>query len=141
MTKNTKRRIENFTIPTPIKLSFLWASLMSLYIYNDYFLLFIPGTIDGMSAGSMGPLGEVTDLKMIIVAAILAIPASMVFLSSTLSSSFSRWLNLPVGLVYLVIAVLTLYGSPPFYKLIVVIEIAAILLIIWYAARWPKQSA
>jgi hypothetical protein len=114
---------------------------MSLYIYNDYFILFVPGTIDGMAAGSMGPLGDYTESKMIVVALILAIPASMVFLSSILSAVFSRRLNLVFGGIYVVMAVLTLIGSPPFYKVIVCFQIVAIMLILWLAIRWPNQVA
>ncbi len=139
MNKAKKQSLENFQIPITVKLSLLWASLMSLYIYNDYFILFMPGTIEGMSAGSMGPLGDVTDIKMVAVATVLAIPASMIFLSSALPSHISRWLNLILGFIYTVIAVLTLFGSPPFYQMIVSLEIAATLLIIWYALRWPRQ--
>lgn len=140
MNRNTKSSIENIEVSAPVKLSLLWASLMALYIYNDYLLLFMPGQIDGMNAGSMGPLGEVTDLKLLAVASIMAIPASMVFLSSTLPSSVSRWLNLIIAPIYAVIAVLTLFmGPPPFFKLIVSIEVIATLLIFRTAARWPKQ--
>ena len=136
----TPSRIEAFRVAPPVRLSVLWASPMSLYIYNDYFILFMPGTIEGMSAGSLGPLGVVTDAKMLAVACVLAIPASMVFLSSTLPSSLSRWLNLILGPIYTIIAVLTLFGSPPFYKFIVSVEIVATLIIIWTAARWPRTS-
>lgn len=127
---------EDAPIPTGVKLSLLWASLMSLYIYNDYFVLFVPGTIDGMAAGSMGPLGDYTDGKMVVVALVLAIPASMVFLSSIVPSRISRHLNLMVGAIYVVIAALTLIGSPLFYKVIVCVQIVAIMLIIGLAWRW-----
>lgn len=140
MNNNSKSSIEIIRVPTPVKLSLLWASLMSLYIYNDYFVLYVPGQIDSMAAGSLGPLGEATDLKLLAVAIILAIPASMVFLSSTAPSNLSRWLNLILGPIYTTIAAATLIGSALFYKFIVSIEVIATLLIFWIAARWPKQG-
>jgi hypothetical protein len=141
LNSTTKPSIETIHVSAPVKLSLLWASLMALYIYNDYLLLFMPGQIEGMNAGSMGPLGVVTDLKLLAVASIMAIPASMVFLSSTLPSSASRWLNMILAPIYAAIAVLTLsMGPPPFFKLIVAIEIVATLLIFRTAARWPKQG-
>ena len=136
----SRTALESTPIPTGVKLSLLWASLMSLYIYNDYFVLFVPGTIDGMAAGSMGPLGDYTDSKMIIIALILAIPASMVFLSSILSSRLSRRLNLVLGTIYMIISLLTLIGSPLFYKTVVGFQIVALSLIIWLAWHWPKRS-
>jgi hypothetical protein len=140
MNTDTRSSIESIRVSAPVKLSLLWASLMSLYIYNDYLLLFIPGTIEGMSAGSLGPFGEVTDFKLLVVASVLAVPASMVFLSSMLPSIVSRWLNMIIGPIYTVVAVLTLFGSPPFFKFIVSIQIIATLLIFRTAARWPKQA-
>ena len=133
---NARKQLEDSPIPTRIKLSLLWASLMSLYIYNDYFVLFVPGTIDGMAAGSMGPLGNYTDAKMIGVALILAIPASMVFLSSIVAPRTSRILNLTLGIVYAIIALLTLIGSPIFYKMVVCFQLVALALIIKLALRW-----
>ena len=135
----TDTDLKHSTIPTGVKLSLLWASLMSLYIYNDYLVLYVPGTIEAMSAGSMGPFGDYTDGKMMVVALIMAIPASMVFLSSILSARSSRRLNLIFGSVYLVIAALTLIGSPLFYKMIVSVQLAALLLILRLAFRWPRQ--
>ena len=127
-------------MPAPVQLSLLWASLMALYIYNDYLVLYVPGMLDMMSAGSMGPLGEATTLTMLLVALIMAIPASMIFLSSTIPARVSRLLNLVIGPIYLVIAGLTLIGSAPFYQLIVAVEIVALLLVIFIALRWPRQS-
>jgi len=140
MNKNGKPSIQSVHVSAPVKLSLLWASLMSLYIYNDYILLFIPGVIEEMAAGSLGPLGEATDFKLVVVAFVMAIPASMVFLSSMLPSSVSRWLNMILGPIYTVIAVLTLFGSPPFYKFIVMVEIVATVLIFWIAVRWPRAN-
>ena len=136
--------IEEIRVPAPVKLSLLWASLMSLYLYNDYLLFFIPGQIEGMNAGSMGPFGQATDLKLLAVAAFLAIPASMIFLSSMLPSSASRWLNLVVGVLHGIpnaLMFLPVFSAPLFFKFIVSIEIIIMLLIIWTAARWPQQDA
>lgn len=140
MNNTTRSPIESIRVPAPVKLSLLWASLMSLYIYNDYIVLFVPGVIEEMAAGSLGPLGEATAFKLVVVALVMAIPASMVFLSSMLPSSVARWLNMIIGPIYTVLAVLTLFGSPPFYKFIVSIQIVATLLIFWTAWRWPKQD-
>ena len=140
MAGNRNGKLVEAEVPVAIKLSLLWATLMSLYIYNDYFLLFVPGTIEGMAAGDMGPIGDVTDLKLVAAAAVLAIPAVMIFLSSGLSARLSRALNVVLGSIYAIIAALTLIGAPPFYKLIVLLEIGATLSIIWLAWRWPKEA-
>ena len=134
------KTLENAPVPTATKLSLLWTALMSLYIYNDYLVLFVPGTMDAMAAGSMGPLGDYTEGKMVVVALIMAIPASMIFLSAIVNRKYSRGLNLIFGAIYAVIAALTLIGSPLFYKLIVCFQIVALMLIIRLAWRWPKHA-
>ena len=128
------------TSPTGLRLSLLWTSLMFLYIYNDYFSLYVSGTIESISAGRMGPLGPATDTILIVAAVVLAIPAIMIFLSTALPRGYSKWTNVVLGAVYTVVEVLTFLGSEPFYKLIVVLEIVLTVLIIWYALRWPGKQ-
>ncbi len=140
MIKFGTRALQNHPVPVNFKLALLWASLMFLYIYNDYFSMYLPGTIEGMDAGKMGPLGDATELVLVSVSILLAVPALMIFLSAALPPTFSRWLNVFLGLVYTVIEVLTLFGSALFYQIVVVLEIAVTLLIVWYAVRWPKQA-
>jgi len=143
MNKNARSSIEKIHVPTPVRLSLLWGSLMSLYFYNDYLLFFIPGQVEGMNAGSMGLFGEATDLKLLAVAAFLAVPGSMIFLSSMFPSKASRWLNMIIGSIYGITTALTLlpfFSAPLFFKFIVAIEIIVTLLIVRIAARWPRQE-
>lgn len=140
MSDRAKTTLHDYQVPTKIKLALLWASVMFLYIYNDYFSLYLPGTIERMSAGQIGPLGQATDLVLVIVSIMLAIPALMIALSALLPPLASRWLNVLLGLAYVAIEVLTLTKSALFYKIVVVIEILLTVLIVWYALRWPKQT-
>ena len=141
MSKFSTRALQDYPVPVNFKLAFLWASLMFLYIYNDYFSMYLPGTIDGMGAGKMGPLGDATELVLVSVSILLAVPALMIFLSAALPPTFSRWLNVFLGLAYTVIEALTFFGSALFYQIVVVLEIAVTSLIVWYALRWPKHAA
>jgi hypothetical protein len=118
----------------------LWAALMGLYIYNDYFSMYLPGTIENMSAGVIGPLGEATDSVLVSVALLLAIPAMMIYLSAALPPAPSKWSNIVLGGAYTIIEALTLPRSAPFYQLVVVIEIMTTLLIVWTAWRWPRAE-
>ena len=139
MTNKVPGRLEVFEPPTNIKLALLWASLMFLYIYNDYFSMYVPGTVDGMAKGSLGPMGHATDAVLVGSAVMLALPSLMIFLSAGLTSGISRWLNLALGLVYTAIEVLTLFGSPLFYKIVVIAEIILTSMIVFYALRWPRR--
>ncbi len=140
MSTDAKTKLEDFRAPTSIKLALLWASLMFLYIYNDYFSMYLPGTVDDMAAGRLGPLGAATEGVLVGVAIMLAIPALMIFLSAALRPWASRWLNVVVGLAYTGIEAVTLLGAPLFYQIVVVLEIALTVLIVWNALRWPKSA-
>lgn len=126
-------------LPTGLALSLLWASLMGLYIYNDYFSLYTPGTLDDMAAGRMGPLGPASEGVMIGVALLLAVPALMIFLSAALPRIVSRWVNVVLGVAYTLVQGLTIAGSPPFYVMVVLIEIAVTVAIVVYALRWRPR--
>jgi hypothetical protein len=141
MSDNAKRALQDFQAPAKVKLALLWTSLMFLYIYNDYFSLYLPGTVERMAEGRMGPLGEATALVLVAVSTLLAIPALMIFLSVSLPPAASRWLNILFGVVYTVIEALTLSRSALFYRTVVVLEIALTLLIVWYALRWPRPAS
>lgn len=143
MNHTPKLSVESIRVSTPVKLSLMWTSLIALYLYNDYLLFFIPGQIEGMSAGSLGPFGEATDLKLLAVAAFLAVPAAMIFLSSMLPSSVSRWLNMIIGPIHTAangVTLLPVFGAPLFFKFIVSIEVVVTLLIFWTAWQWPRRA-
>lgn len=128
------------TATTAIKLALMWTSLMFLYIYNDYFMLYMPEQIEGMAAGRLGPLGVATESVMVGVSLMLAIAALMIALSVLLPSQISRWLNVVLGATYTAIEVLTLTSPYLFYKIVVVLEIIITLGIVAIAWRWPRES-
>lgn len=132
--------LEPFRTPVPLKLALLWASLMFLYIYNDYFTLFVPGTITHMSAGQIGPLGKISQPLMMAVSLLLSVPALMVFLSVALPPVPSRWLNLLLGVAYTAVELLTFASPWLFYKTTVGFEIVLSVLIVWYSWRWPRTT-
>ena len=117
-------------VPVQVKLGALWASLMSLYIYNDYFKLYRPGALTGMMAGQMGPLGHAGDAVLIGVSGMLALPALMIAVSVLLPARPSCWLNIPLALAYTAIEGLTLMGAYPAYQMVVGMEIVVTLTIL-----------
>lgn len=129
---------ENFKVPVKLKLSALWASVMFLYIYADYFELYMPGKLEEMAKGTIGPF-KVTDDVMLGVSAIMVAPSVMIFLSLVLPPVLSRWINAVLGLGYSAIVFMTMRGAAPFWIFFCVVEITLTLLIVWYALTWPKQ--
>ena len=126
-------------LPTGLALALLWATLMGLYIYNDYFSLYLPKTLERMAAGQLA-FGPATPTALLIVSIMLAVPAVMIFLSAALPRLISRWLNIVLGLAYTAIEGLTFIGTPLFYQVVVGIEIVTTLLVVFYAIRWPRDD-
>ena len=137
----TPRVLDDAPVPVRIKLAALWTSVMSCYIYCDYFELYIPGKLQSMLDGRMGPLGLVTQGVLVGTAVMMVIPSVMVFLSVALPARASRGLNIVFGLLYSVIMMFVIRGTWTFYRLFGVVEIALTLLVVWYAWRWPRVPA
>lgn len=133
-------RLVDAKVPVRLKLAALWTSLMFCYIYGDYFGLYVPGKVQGMLNGIMGPLGPVTQKVLVGTSVMLAIPAVMVFLSTVLPPAINRWVNIVLGMFYTVIMLLTMPGAWAFYIFLGVVEVALTLLIVWHAWTWPKES-
>ena len=121
-----------------LKISALWASVMFLYIYADFFGLYVPGQLQGMQAGQMAPLGPATQALLLGTSLMMAIPSVMIFLSLALNPNLSRWLNIIFGVVYTVIILLTMW-TWAFYIFYGLLEVTLTGLIAWYAWTWPKK--
>jgi len=134
-------RLSDVPIHTRLKLSLLWVSTVSCYIYCDYFELYIPGKLQGMLQGRMAPLGTVTQGTLVGTSLLLAIPSLMIFLSVVLRPGISRVLNLVFGVLYtLMMAMLAVQADWYFYQGFALIEALLTALVVWYAWTWPKTA-
>jgi len=134
-------QLSDLKIHTKLKLGALWASTMFCYIYCDYFELYIPGKLDGMLQGKMGPLGTVTQQVLIGTSVLMAIPSLMVFLSLALPARYNRALNISFGALFtMLMALLTYTANWYFYKFFAAIETVLTGLVFWYSWKWPKAD-
>ncbi len=131
-------RLEDFRPPTKLRLAALWTSVMFLYVYGDYFNLYMPGKLEAIGAGRIGSFGEAGAAVFVGVAAMMAVPSLMIFVSLAAAPWLARLLNVIFGLAYSAILALTMPGAAPFYLFYGVIEIALTLLIAWTALVWPR---
>jgi hypothetical protein len=128
-------------IPVKMKLSALWAALMFLYIYADFFSLHKPGQMEEVMAGRMGPL-PVTQGSLLTASILMLIPAVMVFLSLALKPRVGRWVNITLGVLYTAVNIWNLVGETwAFYILFGILEMALTLLIVWYAWKWRNSES
>jgi uncharacterized protein DUF6326 len=132
--------LDDTVVPVRVKLSLLWVSVMLCYIYCDYFELYVPGKLQSMLEGRMGPLGVITQSVLLGTSVLMAIPSLMVFLSIALPPTLSRLANIVFGIMYsIIMLVVVLYPTWVFYRFFGILEIALTLLVVWYAWTWPER--
>ena len=121
-----------------MKLAALWASFMFLYIYVDYFHLYMPGSIEDILAGKMFVF-DITQVVLLTGLASVTIPALMIFLSVALTAKVNRWTNIIVAAVYIPFTLFNLAGEAWMHMVFgAVVEVVLLLLIIRYAWKWPR---
>jgi hypothetical protein len=137
--KNTA--LEDFKINIKVKLAFLWTSVTFLYIYGDYFELYVPGKLTSIiDQESMLD----NPLKLFLASILLAIPAFMIALSIILKPTLNKALNIICGLFFtaimLLIAVTSYSQWRTFYVFYALAESALTFTIVYNAVKWPKQT-
>ncbi len=138
--KKSGAALDDIKIHVKFKISALWASVMFCYIYGDYFGLFVPGALQRMLEGKMGPLGPTTQAVLLGTSVMMAIPSIMVFLSLALKPNLNRWLNIVLGTAYTVIILITMWDWA-FYVFLGVVEVALTASVARYAWMWPEREA
>lgn len=142
--KNHKTENNKLTEPNlsaSVKISSLWASFMFLYIYVDYFHLYMPGSLETMMAGKMFVF-DVNQSVILIGLVSVTIPALMIFLSTIMPSAINRWTNVIVAIVYIPYTIFNLVGEAWTHMIFAAaVEVILLLTIIRYALRWSRVVA
>src|SRR3954471_20680882 len=97
---NTQNTLEDITVSIKQKLATLWASFMFLYIYVDYFHLYMPGSLKDILAGKVFVF-DISYVFLLIAMIFVAIPTLMIFLSVVLPAKVNRWTNIIVATVFI----------------------------------------
>jgi len=139
-TKN-KTTLADFKVNVKTKLAVFWTAVTFLYIYGDYFELYVPRKIAGIVDGNSMLDSPV---KLFLASLLLAIPALMICLSILLKPSLNKWLNIVFGIFFtaimLLIAVTSISEWRAFYVFYAIVESILTSLIVWTAFKWPKQA-
>jgi hypothetical protein len=140
MTMTSSRILEDVRVGVRLKISALWISMLFLFAYGDIFGLFAPGQIEEITAGEISGI-EITQVFLFTVSVYIAIASVMVFLSLVLRPSICRWTNIVLPILYIVSIVVSAIGETSAYYLFLSgLESAVLLVIVWYAWRWPRQE-
>ncbi len=139
--KAPQKALEDIKVNVKLKLAAAWTSFMFLYIYVDYFHLYMPGSLQDILSGKVFVF-DITQAFLLVALALVIIPALMVFLSVALPAKVNRWTNIIVATVYIPYMLFNLAGEAWLHMMLgAVVEVVLLLLVIWYAWKWPKQEA
>lgn len=134
-------KYEDFKINIKLKLSALWASVMFLYIYGDYFELYVPKKVAGLLNGH-NLLN--TPYKLLLATILLTLPSLMIFLSLQLKPKWNRIVNMAIGIILTLFTLLVGISSFSewriFYVMLSFLETGLTWYIVWSACNWPKQA-
>jgi hypothetical protein len=119
---------------TRVRLSTLWIFVMFNMVFADIVGLLNPGALENMMA--MKP----SQGLLLAFSILLEIPIAMIVLARLLKYRTNRWANIiasAITIFYVVVGGNTSLS----YIFFATIEVACLLLIIWYAWKWTQQEA
>ena len=136
--KKPQYALEEIKVSLQLKLATLWAGLMFLIIYLDYFHLYMPGKVEDILKGIVFKF-EITQGFVLAALASVTIPALMIFLSVALPPKINRLLNIIIAAVYIPFMVFNLAGEAWIHMIFgAVVEVVLLCLIIRYSWQWPR---
>ncbi len=139
--KSNARIFEDVKVNVKLKLAAIWASVMFLFVYVDIFGKYEPGHLTDAIAGNVAGF-QITQVRLLAVTKLMAIPSLMVFLSVALKPNVNRWVNIGVAIFKIIVIVGSLFIGMPwgYYIFGSILELFLLALIIWNAVKWPKQE-
>lgn len=134
--KTPQNAQEDIKVSLKLKLATLWVSLMFLYIYVDYFHLYMPGKIADIQTERVFEF-DITQGFLLVALVSMKIPALMIFLSVALPAKVNRWVNIIIAAVYIPFTLFNLAGEAWWHMYFAAaVEIVLLCLIIRYAYKW-----
>lgn len=134
---NSQNALDDFNVTVKLKLASLWASFMFLYIYVDYFALYMPGKTEDILNGKVFVF-DITQGFLLAALASVTIPAFMIFLSVALPAQVNRLANIIIATVYIPYSLFNLVGEAWAHMVFsAAVEVIILCLIIRYAWKWP----
>ena len=121
-----------------VRLSTLWIVVMFNMAFADIVGFMNPGALEEIMAGAVG--FEITQGLLLVFAILLEIPIAMIILSRILKYSLNRWANI-IAVVITILFVVGGGNTSLSYIFFATIEVVCMLLIIWYAWKWPNPEA
>jgi hypothetical protein len=94
----TQTKLEDIKVDVKLKLASIWTSFMFLYIYVDYFSLYMPSKIDEITKGRVFVF-DITQGFIFTALFLATIPILMIFISLVLPAKINRLTNIIVAIM------------------------------------------
>jgi hypothetical protein len=128
---------------TKILLILLWVFYTVNFMYCDSLTSLEPGVLAMTMTGyTGGGTVKITEGFLLGTAVMFEVPFLMIVLSWVLKYRVNRWANIIAGTLFVLTQIGSLFlGVPsPMYMFYSVVEIAALLLIVWNAWKWTNPE-
>lgn len=136
--KISQYTLQDFNVNLKLKLAALWMAFMLIYIYVDYFHLYMPSKIEDILKGKVFEF-EITQGFILAAIVSMTIPTLMIFFSVALPAKANRLTNVTVAIIYIPYMLFNLAGETWLHMLFAaVVEVVLLCLIICYAWKWPR---
>lgn len=136
--KEPQYALEEIRVSLKLKLATMWVSFMFLYIYIDYFHLYMPSKIEDILKGRVFKF-DITQGFLLATLISISIPAMMIFLSVTLPAKVNRWTNIFFATMYIPYSLFNLAGEAWIHMVFgAIVEVVILCQIIRYAWKWPR---
>ena len=122
-----------------VKLSTLWIVVMFNMVFADILSFMLPDFLEILETGQAGGV-PITQEILLVFAVFLEIPIVMIILSRVLKVSVNRWANI-IAAVITILFVVGGGSTELHYIFFATVEVVCMLLIMWYAWRWPNTEA
>ncbi|MFC3854177.1 DUF6326 family protein [Salinispirillum marinum] len=133
---NTSRSDQDRPVNPRIVLATLWTTLLMLYLYADVLSLYVPGHLNEMIDGYMGPI-VASQTSLMLAAVLMTLPSLMIVLSLVLSYTANRRSQIGLGALYTLVNVGNVIGEDWLYYLFFgAVEVVLTVSIVVYAVRW-----
>ncbi len=136
--------VKTVKMNTRILLILLWVFYTVNFMYCDTLSSLEPGVLEMHITGFTGDgTVKITEGFLLGTAMMFEIPFLMIVLSWVLKYRVNRWVNIVAGTLFVLAQIGSLFlGVPsPAYIFYCVVEIAALLLIVWNAWKWQNLEA
>lgn len=120
------------------KLSALWIVVLFNMLFRDMHEFARTGFLEEMLAMTSNG-AQIPEGLLLGAAIVLQIPIGMVFLTQVLAIRINRWANIIAAAITIVMIVSNNLSPDLDDAFFVVVECAALLLVIWYAWRWAHE--